>query len=664
MNSGKVKLFLLFLIITIFSAQVFAQSGRNESENETLKESIEILKRYFYQDNNWYITSPSVEKDVKGLINFIDDEPVDSIITHLYRTFSDSIYYVFRLPEKVEDSLSVNGYYSVANVKKDIEKIRIELQKEFQKNDIEIPESLLSNIDEKVQTIPSGKGMQLFRNNVYVMPENLRIPEVIPDSVLNSPQQFRELVRIDSIRNIYIEQKRVAYNDSIVLAYVDSVKNEYILQKLQEELDYRIKRLTDSVKVNNYNVLRAYNEEVVRSVNDSILLVLETLTEYADFIDSTQISFVNLTGDYSDILLKNGSENFTRVWLKNVQKDSLSVLVKNIDKRSVYMFIDDGVTISRYKPKETKNFTFKELEKDIASLKKVGKSYNVYTPWEVGGEGHIGFSQIYLENWKKGGQSAVSSLIVLKGFANYSREDGLVKWINNAELRNGWIRQGGKGEQLEKNDDRFEFTSRFGVNAYKKWFYSTEMNFETQLFKGFNYPREGDEKPISAFMAPAKTFFKLGMEYKPNKDFSMLLSPLTIKNVYVRDTSLIDQTKFGIEPNKKSFWEPGLNTDIYWKTKITDDITYETKYKMFINYKQPFKKFDVNWQSLLDMKLNNYINLRLLVHLIYDDDVLFPVYDSNDIKIGEKPKLQIMEYFSIGFTYKINHKVMKSERIR
>jgi hypothetical protein len=330
----------------------------------------------------------------------------------------------------------------------------------------------------------------------------------------------------------------------------------------------------------------------------------------------------------------------------------------------MFMLIDDGVTISRYKPKETKEFDFRTLEENITSLKPVGKSYEVETPWIIGGEGNVGFTQTYLSNWKKGGQSAIASLIVMKGFANYKRADGIIKWDNSGEFRNGWIRQGGKEEQIQKNDDKFEITSRFGVSAYKKWYYSAEFNFETQFFRGFEYPREEDETPISAFMAPSRMFFKVGMEYKPNKEFSLLLSPVTVKNVYVRDTSLIDQTKFGIDANKKSFWEPGLNTDIYLKKSITKDITYETKYKMFINYKAPFEKHDINWENTFVMKLNNYINMRLLVHLIYDDDVLFPVYDNNDVVIGEKSKLQVKEFFSIGFTYKINHNVQHSKRIR
>lgn len=222
----------------------------------------------------------------------------------------------------------------------------------------------------------------------------------------------------------------------------------------------------------------------------------------------------------------------------------------------------------------------------------------------------------------------------------------------------------GKGLSCKKNDDKFEFTSRYGVSAFKKWYYSAEFNFETQFFKGFIYPTSDNPDPISAFFAPGKTFLKLGLEYKPSKKFSLMLSPITLKNVYVRDTVLIDQTKFGIEPNKNSFWEPGLNADLKFKKEITPDITYESKYKMFINYKEPFRKFDVNWENTFHIQLTDYINMRLMMHFIYDDDVLFPVYDANDVKVDEKPKLQMKEFFTIGFVYKINHKIMRSKRIR
>jgi hypothetical protein len=132
----------------------------------------------------------------------------------------------------------------------------------------------------------------------------------------------------------------------------------------------------------------------------------------------------------------------------------------------------------------------------------------------------------------------------------------------------------------------------------------------------------------------------------------------------VRDTSLIDQTKFGIDADRKSFWEPGLNADVTWKKNLTNDISYETKYKMFINYQKPFSKFDINWENQLVMRLTNYINMQMMIHLIYDDDVLFPVYDENDVKIGEEPKLQFKQLITVGFSYKINRTVLRTKRIR
>jgi len=665
MISGKFR-FVLPVIIGLFIViQGNSQTIDEGIRNETLEKGIEILKKYFYDQNNWSVVQPSLGKDVKGIVNFIEDDHIDTIINHIGRTTGVDTLYVYRLPENVEDSLLVPGYYPVFMVEQDLEQIGIKLQNKFQNKEVSIPEELTANLEEKLSLIQENEGMQLFTDSVYTIPDSLRIPEVIPDSLLNSAENF-EILRIkDSLRTDFIEQKRVYYNDSISSIYLDSLTNDLRIRQFESEFSYQKKRINDSVQVNNYNVLKAYNDSIIAAVNDTIGTVLETLIEYADYIDTTYVSIINLTGDSVDIRLQKGNERYSRVWLKNEQNDSLGIIVRNTGKRSMEMLIDDGVTFTRYKPKETKDFDFNSLEKEITDFTKVGKSYEIETPWRIGGDGNLGFTQTYLNDyWKKGGQSAIAFLMVLKGFANYQRADAKIKWENNVEIRNGWIRPGGKGSEVQKNDDKFEITSRYGVSAFKKWYYSAEFNYETQFFKGYKYPRADNPDPISAFMAPAKTFWKIGLEYKPNKNFSMLLSPLTVKNVHVRDTALIDQTQYGIDPDRKSFWEPGLNADIKIKRQITEDIDYETKYKMFINYQKPFKKFDINWENTFNMKLSEYINMRLFVHFIYDDNVLFPVKDDAGNIIREETKLQIKEFFSIGFVYKINHKVMKARRIR
>ncbi len=661
----KMKQFLLFFTFIILVIRVSAQQEYITDDDKVLHQSIDLLKRYFFNDSNWFVTSPDRFKDVKSLVNMIENEPLDTIMENLNKTFGNEYNYVFRLPENVEDSLNLVDYVPYSEVQDNIEKTKRELLKQFTKSKIQLPASFLANLDEKLNLIPEGKGLQLFANSVYDLPDTLLIPDVIPDAILNSPEKYKRLLQTDSIRTIYVEQKRKDYNDSLIIAYTDSLHDAYIQEKYFEELNYQTKRIEDSVKVVNYNVLRAYNEQVINSVNDSIRLVLGTLLDYAGYIDSTNISIVNLSGDYSDIWLKNGDERFARVWLKNVQNDSLSVIIKSMNKQTMYMLIDDGVTFSRYKPKVSKDYDFSKLEKKISSLTNIGKGYEMLTPWVIGGDGNVGFTQTYIgEYWKKGGQSAISSLLVLKGFANYTSGNNKIKWNNNIEIRNGWIRFGDKGSEIQKNDDKLEFTTRLSLSAVKKWYYGMEMNYETQLFKGYRYPRNENPDPISAFMAPARTFFKIGMEYRKGNDFSLMLSPLTLKNVYVRDTVLIDQTKFGVEWNKKSFWEPGFNADIYIKYKINENIFLSSKYKMFFNYKQPFTKFDINWESQIDIPVSNYINVRFLLHLIYDDDVLFPVYDKNEVKVGEKPRLQVKEFVSVGFSYRINYKILKSKKLR
>src|SRR5680860_115313 len=388
MNSGKITYIFLFILGMFTSTFVFSQTNEGEQKDEILEKGIQILKKYFNNENNWHVTESSVGKDTKALINFINDAPVDSIIKNLNRSFEENNRYVFRLQENVADSLTVPGYYSNKQVAKDIENIGLQLQAKYQKKKILLPYGATSNLEEKLKLIPQGKEAEQFIDSLYSIPDSLQIPEVIPDSILNSPQVFQRLVRIDSVRNSYIESKRNYYNDSITTKYIDSVIAGIRKQQFEEEFSFRTKLLSDSVYDNNSNILRVYNDSIVDAVNDSILAVLKTLTEYADYIDTTQVTIVNFAGEATDIPLLNSREQFTRVWLKNEQKDSLKLLVKNIDKRSMQIFMDDGITFSRFKQKETKQFDFDSMGKEFTDFTKVGKSYELETPWRIGGEGN------------------------------------------------------------------------------------------------------------------------------------------------------------------------------------------------------------------------------------------------------------------------------------
>jgi len=660
---GKI-IFLIAFISLIFNQLSTAQTSKDKENQQVLEEGIHILRKYFYDDRSWQPQKSEMQDDITGLIHFIEDSPIDTVLLNLDRAAQNDSVFVFRLPENVEDSLDVPGYLADPEVEKQIQKIQEELLQQVQQNPIPVPEEVIERARNTVQTIPEGQGMILVKDSKVTFPAELEIPEVIPDSVLQSPEQFQRLVKIDSLRNEFLEEKRKEYNAALTMEAIEKATYDYRARMFDEQLRFRVNRYRNSVKASNYEVLRDYNNIVMAQVNDTIRTVLEGLGKYAQYIDSTKITFTNLDGVKSDIILHEGQDTYARIWLKNEQNDSLLVLVKSTDKRGMQMLINDGVTFSRFSERQTKNFDFEKLKLDNKKFSNPGKFYEVNTPWKLTGDGSLGFTQTYYENWKKGGESSVSILMILKGAMNYASSDAKVIWNNSAEIRTGYMRPGSKDEEPKKTDDKFELTTRFGVKAVDKWYYSSELTFNTQFFKGYTYPKSENPTPISGFMAPAKTIFKIGMNYTPNKNLSLLFSPFSLKNVYVRDTSVIDQTNFGVDEGRKAFWEVGLNADLSYKKQITSDLYYETKYKMFINYKDPFKKLDIDWENNVRIQLTTFLDMKMMLHLLYDDNVLFPVYDDAGTQIGEKAKLQIEEFITIGFSYTINKNVMKAHRLR
>lgn len=661
------KIRSLFIISTflIFS-QAQAQVRETASYSDSLNNNILLLKKYLSKGNNWHFTDSLAEKRLGGLIDFVENEPVDTLISYFQKYGSEPGHsFVFRLPEKVSDSLQVAGYLSADQVSQRLKALARQAEGEFSGRQINVPADLFDNIESKVELVPRGEGMRLFTDHIFQLPDSLRDLDAIPDNQVQTAEDFRRILRLDSLRDAYVEQKRQQYNDSIVKAYRNQLIENYRKQLIAERTSFLQGRLLDSVKVNNYDVLKQYNDQVMLAVNDSLSSAVRWMTEFADLIDNTTVSLVNYTNDTSQLVLSSLGRYFTRVWLKNAQNDSLSVLVKNISKRGMQLVIEDGVTFSRFKQQAVKDFDFATLNKPSSSLDKIDKRYQMVTPWVIGGDGTTGFTQTYMENWKKGGESALSILLVLKGFANYSQEK--VKWENSAELRNGWVKPG--ESKIQKNDDKMQFVSRLGISAFKKWYYSSEANFESQFFNGYKYPNR--DQAISGFLAPGRFLFKVGMDYKPNKNFSLFISPITSKSVFVRDTLKVNQTNFGIERGKKSSWEPGFNTDLRFVKEIIPNVTWDTKYAMFFNYLEPADKFVVEWENVLTTQLTDHITMRMMLHTIYDSKILFdrqdkdgkPVLDANG-KVIREPKLQLKEFITIGFSYKLNRRVYRAKAIK
>lgn len=653
-------------LIILISVSLFAETNlidrkkeKNTPPADSVKLSIDYLKRHLQANDVWQAENPEILKSITGLIHFAEDQRIDSVLRKIDKFRSmERFKYINRSPVNVSDSLQIKGYRNHAAILEKMKQLDRAIWTGVDLKAIPLHENLTAGSDGKVPPIAEGDEEAILRRTLIQLPDSLKNVHANPDSTVQTANDFKRIKRRQEARSQLLESARQQFNQKIARMNLDSAITAYRNYAVRVFSDSLQRQLRDSLKLQNEKLLVQYNDSIVRLVNDSINRFVKTLQRHA-LNDSISISVQSLGGKPVQMWMHNNQRSASRLYIKNEQNDSLAIRMMNIDKYSLGIAIDDDVTFDRIAEKQRRDFNFGTLKTD-QKLNKVQKRFNILTPWNIGGNGNIGLTQTYLNNWKAGGRSAFSFLVVLKGYANYSNPK--LKWENSGEFRNGWIRQGGDIDQTQKNDDKIELISRLGVSAFKKWYYSSEVDLVTQFFNGYNYPDK--TKVISSYMSPAKTLIKLGLDYKPNKNFSLFLSPITAKNVFVRDTAVIDQTKYGISANSRSFWEPGLNADLRFRKDITPQITYETKYKMFMNYQQPFKKVDINWENTVVAQLTDKINMTFMLHLLYDDNVTFDTgkKDANGKAIF-KPKWQTKELMTVGFSYKINKLVYKQKKI-
>ncbi|MFV0522000.1 MAG: DUF3078 domain-containing protein [Mangrovibacterium sp.] len=648
----------LFCSITVWGSFFLmkAQADSNTAQIDSVATSIKNIDYYLRRYTEWYPQNYEVALKMRSLVHYLKDQRVDTILGSLEDYQSSEKRYFFRTLDNVSDSLNAPGYVSHQILKEEQAKIDRNVRDNFNVNEIKVPKSIIEQAQLNINLLTPNEASKLIGSKYVDLPDSLLALDSMINLTKHSVEDLKRVHKMDSIRSAILEEARQKYNATILKQAEDSVSNIYKEQvvttySLGEQRKYAI-----HIAKQNRQMLESYNEQVTKQANDSINTSLRILLNY---VNNERISMwiYNSMEDSTEVLLSNNQPFTSRFFIKNIQKDSLGVRVLTKDRNSIAMFIDDGVTLNRFRERKHRGADLARVNLDD-NLTNIKKKYEIVTPWTYGGVLNLALNQTYLKNWVKGGETSLAGLFTFKGYANYNLDK--ITWSNTLDVRSGWISPSDGG--LEKNEDRFELISKFGLQAVKKWYYTAETDLETQLFNSYDYPDR--TTPKSGFMAPLKSLFKLGMDYKKDDNLSLFVSPITIKCVSMRDTSIYDQTQFGIDEDSKSFWDLGLNLDIAYSQKIFENLSVNTKYKMFIDYKNIFTAYDVDWENTFDFKINNFMKAQIILHLLYDDNVTF---DTGKVDAsGEaiyKAKWQFREFFTLGFTYSLDREIKRRRKI-
>lgn len=285
------------------------------------------------------------------------------------------------------------------------------------------------------------------------------------------------------------------------------------------------------------------------------------------------------------------------------------------------------------------------------------------------------FSSSHFSTYQvSGNNNNVSSLIGKFNF-NTNWKKGMHNWDNELKTLYGMsttrIRlEEGASVNLKranaKNGDLLSFTTKYGYELRKHLNLALLGNLQTQFTAGFKDPfaaAKGESVIMTSdFFAPATTNIGLGLDYKPNADFSVFYSPLDYRATFVRFSDL--REGYGVDSSKMARNEFGSFLSLGWRKEIMKNLVYSTKLQLFTNYLKneknpnrgrPFAVDVQMWQHTLNLQINKYISASFSANIMYDEDIDFNILSGNKkdgLSSGYKaPRTQYFHNLGIGFGY-------------
>ena len=277
--------------------------------------------------------------------------------------------------------------------------------------------------------------------------------------------------------------------------------------------------------------------------------------------------------------------------------------------------------------------------------------------WKKGGIFSLTFGQGSSSNWAAGAEKFSLSLATyLSLYAHYKH--GRFTWMNTLDLGYAVVSTTSLG--VRKTDDKIDFYSKLGHELSRTFSVAGVVNFRSQFYNGYDYDYLGKyQRKTSSFMAPGYLIVAPGFDWHPVDYFSIFLSPISGRFVFVTSDpwyyyfpgGVIPPAdgggfeaplavNYGVDPARKVRIELGGFASVNFNKEIIKNVIYKTRLDLYSNYlktkrytpigafqlaettiKAKPQNVDVYWTNLIAMKISKYLSVTYSLDLIYDDDV-------------------------------------------
>ena len=258
------------------------------------------------------------------------------------------------------------------------------------------------------------------------------------------------------------------------------------------------------------------------------------------------------------------------------------------------------------------------------------------------------FSQAFVSpNWYQGGNNYLAVLINFLWDVSLNQVYHPNLMFQNTVSYKLGLNSNPSGQMHKYNisEDIFQWNMKAGVKAFKKWFYSFNLQFKTQML--VNYPSDSWPRKAS-FLAPGDLNLGVGMTYSTSNKkntikFNASVSPVSYNLKTCIDTK-IDPVQFNVPIGKKFHNEIGSNAELTLTWKWASNIEYRSRLFLFTNYDY----FLSDWENTISFNINRFLSTQIYVHLRYDS--------SSEISNNKWKHLMLKEILSFGFSYAFSTK--------
>lgn len=627
--------FLLFLGF-LTHCNTFAQStdGVPSAENDTIPSepiiftsasASEYITNLLKFDGLWRLEGETMKYLLERLMDHYK-EPMDSVRTRLnnfeydsveinlsyishsdtlpLRWLNDSVFIIDTLALKKEPFITQKTF-----VVNEIDTSAFSLQFELPKLE-HLIDSLLYSRDTIVES---------FIDTLFLQSKNIQLHQLIEDSIIPPLLPFGSNKSV----SFHADSSRIIVSE-VTQAFLANMESPFF-------------------KVPN------------KKMPDSLQVAVETLFSYTESRDSILLFFNDIQGQKLPLWLSTQEGNQFRFWVKNQANDSITLWIGNPSKYDITLLLEDNVNVERREKRRVDDIPITTLrpQRTLARLKPL-EELPVY--WDYGLSSAFTLNQNYFSNWSKGGESSLANVLDIRARAKYTNTEAKSHWTSNGRLRYGSIIT--KEHGFRTNTDMLELNSQYNKVIREKIDFSSVFYMKTQVAKGFNYPN--DSVPVSKFLNPGTFTVGVGVEYKPFKNTSLNFSPLSYRNTFVLDTANIAQQAHGIAEDKRSRQEMGGQLVIKNSTTVLDGLNISNSVRLFSGYLDKPKNVDVDWELSLDKQISWYFMIRLNFHIIYDDDIRFPIEDAAgepvllpDGSPKRGPRTQFKQFMGLTLSFSI-----------